>query len=89
LFDVDHAKAKETHAAEEVHAEAREAEGVANEGTRAHDGGVGGLSGADHQMSARVPGQGVVGVKSGGEGAVATLVARLAFTRLAQRWSDV
>jgi len=38
-------------------------------------------------MPAReLAGQGVVGVKSGGEGTVATLVAPLAVTRLTQCW---
>src|SRR6516164_10660477 len=71
-----HDEAEEVHAAEEVrHAEGREAEGGASEGARAHGGGLGGLSRADHQMPARErPGQDVVRVKSGGEGAVAALL---------------
>jgi hypothetical protein len=70
-----HAETEEVHAAEEVHAEGRQVEGGASEGARAHGGGLGGLSGADHQMPARErPGQGVVGVKSAGEAAVAALL---------------
>ena len=61
-----HAEGKEVHAAEEVHAEGLE--GGASKRARAHGGGPGGLSGADHQMPAgERPGQGVVGVKSAGE----------------------
>ena len=68
-----HAKAEEVHALDEVHAHGRQAEEGASEG--AHGGGVGGLSGADHQMPAgERPGQGVVGIKSSGEGAAAALL---------------
>ena len=48
-----HAEAEEIYAAEEVHTEARQAEGGASEGARAHDGGLGGLSGTDYQMPAQ------------------------------------
>jgi hypothetical protein len=69
-----HAETEEVHAADEVHAEGRQAEG-ASEGARAHGGGLGGLSGADHQMPAgERPGRSVVGVESGGEAAVAALL---------------
>ena len=58
-----------------MHAEAREAEGRASERVRPHGGGFGGLSGADHQMPAgERAGQGVIGVKSSGEGAAAALL---------------
>jgi len=63
-----HAEAEEIYAAEEVHTEARQAEGGASERARAHGGGLGGLSGTDYQMPAGDrAGQGVVGVKSSGE----------------------
>ena len=66
---------EDIHTAEEVHVEGRQAERLASEGARAHGGGVGGLSGANHQMPARqLPAQGVVGVQSSGKGAVAALV---------------
>ena|SRR6516225_9639134 len=47
-----HAEAEEIYAAEEVHTEARQAEGGASERARAHGGGLGGLSGTDYQMPA-------------------------------------
>jgi hypothetical protein len=60
---------------EQVQAEGREAEGRASEGARAYGGGLGGLSGADHQVPAgERPAPGVVGVGSGGEAAVAALL---------------
>jgi len=70
-----HAEAEEVRTAKEVHTEGREAEGGTSEGARAYGGGLGGLSGADHQMSVGERAeQDVVGVKSGGEGAVAALL---------------
>ena len=60
---------------EEVHSEDRQAEGAASKGARAHVGGLGGLSGADHQMPARErPEQGVVCVGSSSESAVAAFL---------------
>ena len=47
-----HAEAEEVRTAEEVHTEGCQAERGASEGTRAHGGGLGRLSGADHQMPA-------------------------------------
>ena len=63
-----HAETEEVHAAEEVHAEGCQAERGASEGARAHGGGLGRLSGADHQMPAGV------GVGSRGEAAISVLL---------------